>query len=158
MTIILQSYMQTLINFKSYEVFKFKSHTMFRPIWTSSGVNIYVTRKPLLFVVPAITCVGPSDVHTCCAASCCVLRCVSCSFSQVVGMIEKRVVVYRLGHSSGGARHWLLTTEARVISCEVCGVRSCMEQVSASNFFGFLLKIIILPLLHSQHSLLRYEI
>jgi hypothetical protein len=65
MKIILQSYVQTFINFKSFKVFtKFKSHNMFRTICLSTGVKIYLMRKALLFVA-AMTCVGPSDV--CCS-------------------------------------------------------------------------------------------
>lgn len=81
----------------------------------------------------------------------------NCLFCQVLRMIEKSVVVHRLDHSWGGVRYWLLTTEVRVISCEVCGGWSYMEQVFASDFFG-VLQIIIPLLLHSQHSPLRYEI
>jgi hypothetical protein len=60
MSIILQSYVQTFIDFKSFKVFKFKIRSIFRSIWPSSGVKIYLMRKPLLFVVAAaIACASP---------------------------------------------------------------------------------------------------
>jgi hypothetical protein len=59
MSIILQSYVQI------FKIFKFKTHNMFRPIWPTSGVKIYLMRKPLLYVVAAIAYVGPSDAHVC---------------------------------------------------------------------------------------------
>jgi hypothetical protein len=40
---------------------------MFRQIWPSSGVRIYLMGKLLLSVVAAVTCVGPSDAHACCS-------------------------------------------------------------------------------------------
>jgi hypothetical protein len=53
-----------LLTLKVLKVFKFKSHSMFGPIWSSSGVKIYLMRKPLVFfVVAAIACVGSSDAR-----------------------------------------------------------------------------------------------
>jgi hypothetical protein len=52
-----------LLTLKLLKASEFKSHNMFRPIWPSSGVKIYLMRKPLLFVVAVIACVGPSDAR-----------------------------------------------------------------------------------------------
>jgi hypothetical protein len=42
-TIASQSYVQTLVNFKSFKVFKaFKGYNMFQEMWPSSGVTIYI--------------------------------------------------------------------------------------------------------------------
>jgi hypothetical protein len=64
MNLILQSYVQLFINIK-VSILKFKSHNMFRPIWPSSGVRIYLMGKLLLSVIGAVTCVRPSDAHAC---------------------------------------------------------------------------------------------
>jgi hypothetical protein len=70
MTMILQSFVQTLINFKIFEDFlKFlslKLTTYFGQYGHHQVLKyVYLMRKALLFVVSAITCVGPLDPRVC---------------------------------------------------------------------------------------------